>query len=47
MKHPISYDSPTNIIYICKKTNNEHDNTLYTDNINTSSKDQFKAVDNA
>lgn len=46
MKHPINYQLPTNIIYICKKTNNEDDHQIYTDNNNQASMEQFMTIDN-
>lgn len=42
MVTPLNYiDAPTNIIYICKKADNEADNKIYTDNLNTSTTDSF------
>jgi hypothetical protein len=47
MKHPLNYHTPSNIIYVCQKNLNEHDTTIYTDNRNMSSMDQFRVIDNA
>ncbi len=43
-KHPMNYESLTNIIYVCLKTSNENDLQIYTDNKNMSSRDQFSAI---
>lgn len=45
IKQPLRYQAPSNIIYVCQKNTNESDPSIYTDNNNTSSIDQFKVVD--
>ncbi|MDF1827762.1 MAG: fused MFS/spermidine synthase [Legionellaceae bacterium] len=47
MKHPLNYRTPSNIIYVCQKNQNESDTSIYTDNHNMSSMDQFRVIDNA
>lgn len=39
---PISYDTITNILYVCSNLPNQMDQTIYRDNLNTSTTDSFE-----